>query len=359
MIAMIFGVTGQDGYYLSKLLLDKGYKVIGVHRRSSNDNTIKLHSLIDNTNLTLVEGDVTDPSSVQSLIKDYVPDEVYNLAAQSHVATSFHQPTLTWQVTAGGCFNILEAIRFVKPDTKFYQASSSEMFGSSFTQGVTPDLNGNFKFQNEKTPMVPQSPYAVAKLAAHHMVRLYRESYGLFACSGILFNHESPMRGEMFVTRKITKWIGEYKYWISAYREMGGPFPDGDYIYTSQFSSVRAPKLRLGNLDAFRDWGHAEDYVEAMWLMLQHDKPDDYVVSTMETNSIKDFLREAFEVAGLRDYNDYIVIDPQFFRPAEVDYLLGDSTKARQVLGWTPKHNFQSLVKEMVEYDIGQTERRR
>jgi GDPmannose 4,6-dehydratase len=354
MKAMIFGVTGQDGYYLSKLLLEKGYEVVGVHRRSSNDNTIKLNNIKHNVNLKLKEGDVTDPSSVQSLISEHKPDEVYNLAAQSHVATSFHQPTLTWNATACGCFNILEAIRYVKPDTKFYQASSSEMFGSSFTQGINPDLSGYFKFQNEKSPMVPQSPYAVAKLAAHHMVRLYRDSYNLFACSGILFNHESPMRGEMFVTRKITQWIGLYKAWPGS-KDMVHFAPERIHGNWGAYW----PKLRLGNLEAFRDWGHAEDYVEAMWMMLQHDKPDDYVVSTMETHSIKDFLKESFEVADLGDYNDYIVIDPQFFRPAEVDYLLGDSTKARQVLGWKPKHDFKSLVREMVEYDIEKAARGR
>lgn len=354
--AIVFGVTGQDGFYLSKLLMEKGYEVVGVVRRSSVDNTTRLKTLLYGMSIT--EGDVTDPHSVQGVISKYQPDEVYNLAAQSHVATSFKQPSLTWNVTAGGCLNILESIRFVKPDTKFYQASSSEMFGSSFTQDLTPDKRGFVKYQNERTPMTPQSPYAVAKLAAHHMVRLYRDSYKLFACSGILMNHESPMRGENFVTRKITKWIGAYKAWSNQWGDTWwGIFHDDEFINSNQFGSSRFPKLRLGNLEAYRDWGHAEDYCRAMYLMMQHPDPDDYVISTMETHNIKEFLELAFAHAGLDDYRRYITIDPELFRPCEVDYLNGDSTKARKTLNWAPKHNFESLVKEMVDFDTQEAKR--
>jgi len=355
MRAMIFGVTGQDGYYLTKLLLSKGYEVIGVHRRTSSSDSInKLKSTFNNY-LTLAEGDVTDPSSVQSLLRLYKPAEVYNLAAQSHVATSFEQPYYTWQATAGGCFNILEAIRFVNTNIKFYQASSSEMFGNSYTQGFKAGIDTHYKFQNEKTPMLPQSPYAVAKLAAHHTVRLYRECYGIFACSGILMNHESPRRGENFVTRKITSWIGKYASWDK--HPFGEHVCDGDFIYTSKVSSKRTPKLRLGNLKASRDWGHAEDYVRAMWMMMQHSTPDDYVVSSMETHTIEDFLQEAFKVIGISNWQNYVVVDPKFFRPAEVDYLLGDSSKIRDRLGWKPNHTFFSLVNEMVLHDLEEQKR--
>jgi len=331
--AIIFGVTGQDGSYLTDLLLSKDYEVVGVARRSSVDTTERLGQNIENTNFTLVEGDITDAFCVSDIINKFEPDEVYNLAAQSHVGTSFKQPTLTWDVTGGGCLNILEAIR-VSPrvnDIRFYQASSSEMFGKNFT------LTEDGKYQDENTAFMPQSPYAIAKLAAHHLVRNYRDSYGIYASSGILFNHESERRGENFVTRKITKWIGRF---------------------LASGKNEDFPKLGLGNLKARRDWGHAKDYVQAMWLMLQKEIADDYVVATGETHSVEDFLEYSFKYAGLGDWNQYVYIDPEFFRPAEVDYLLGNPTKAAEELGWEPQIKFQELAHRMVEADINEELRR-
>ena len=331
--AVVFGVTGQDGSYLTDLLLSKDYRVIGVARRSSVDTTERLDQNIKNVNFTLIEGDITDGFCVSDIINKYEPDEVYNLAAQSHVGTSFKQPTLTWDVTGGGCLNILEAIR-VSPrvdNIRFYQASSSEMFGKNFT------LTDDGKYQDEDTAFMPQSPYAIAKLAAHHLVRNYRDSYGIHASSGILFNHESERRGENFVTRKITKWIGKF---------------------VASGKDENFPKLRLGNLQARRDWGHAKDYVRGMWLMLQQEEPDDYVIATGETHSVEEFLEYAFEHAGLGDWNQYVYIDPEFFRPAEVDYLLGNPTKAAEKLGWRPRIKFEELAQRMVEADINEELRR-
>jgi len=321
--ALIYGITGQDGSYLSELLLSKGYEVVGVARRSSTSSTERIDHIWDQINIE--EGDITDAVSVYSLIREHQPDEIYNLAAQSHVKTSFDQPLYTWQVNAEGPLNILEAIRQHSPHSRFYQASTSEMFGKNFTE------KAGRKYQDEQTPFLPQSPYAVAKLASHHTVRLYRESYGIFACSGILFNHESERRGELFVTRKITKYVSR------RYNN-----PDLDEM------------LRLGNLEARRDWGHAEDYVRGMWLMLQQDNPEDYVLATGETHSVADFLNYAFSYVQ-EEWNDHVIIDPKFYRPAEVDYLLGDSTKAREKLGWKPEIDFQSLVEKMIEFDIHET----
>ena len=323
---IITGVTGQDGSYLSELLLEKGYTVIGLRRRSSSEKGLeRITHLLDHPEFNVVEADITDPANVCWLIQTYLPAEVYNLAAQSHVGTSFTQPSYTTQVNLQGPINFLEAIRLLSPSTKFYQASTSEMFGKNYEQ------MGDTKYQKETTAFVPQSPYAVAKLAAHEMVRIYRDSYGLFACCGILFNHESERRGENFVTRKITKWIGEF---------------------VSSGKSEDFPALRLGNLDAHRDWGHAQDYVEAMYLMLQQDRPEDYVIATSETHSVREFLTEAFNEIDIPDFEDYVVIDPEFFRPCEVDWLLGHSGKARKQLGWKPKVSFKQLVQRMVRSDI-------
>ena len=325
-VAIVTGVTGQDGSYLSELLLDKGYTVVGLRRRSSSEKGLeRINHVLNNDNFKLVEADITDPANVCWLLQTYLPDEVYNLAAQSHVGTSFQQPSYTTQVNLQGPLNFLEAIRLLSPSTKFYQASTSEMFGKNF------ELMGDTKYQKETTPFVPQSPYAVAKLAAHEMVRIYRDSYGLFACCGILFNHESESRGENFVTRKITKWIGEFV----------ASGQDEDF-----------PALRLGNLDAHRDWGHAQDYVEAMYLMLQQEEPEDYVIATSETHSVREFLTEAFNEIGIPDFEPYVVIDPEFYRPCEVDWLLGHTGKARQQLGWRPQVSFQDLVQRMVRSDI-------
>ena len=353
---LIFGVTGQTGSYLAEIISENPHnKVVGVTRRSSTPNTHRLSSLLQKSNFEIVEGDVTDCFCIANLINKYKPTVIYNMAAQSHVATSFKQPALTWEVTAGGCLNILEAIRTIDTKIKFYQASSSEMFGKNFNTkyvAVNPPAK-NFddvlktpiydcieaKYQDENTPFMPQSPYAIAKLAAHNLVRNYRESYGIFACSGILFNHESPRRGEQFVTRKITKWIGEY---------LANPIKDYDF-----------PKLRLGNLEAKRDWGHAKDYAKAIESMMNQEAPDDYVISTQETHTVREFLEVAFDYAGLGSYEKYIAIDQEFFRPSEVDFLLGDSSKARKALNWKPSYSFLDLVKEMVDSDIEEAKKKR
>lgn len=328
--AVITGITGQDGSYLAEMLLKKKYEVLGIYRRTSQPNFSRLANCVANKRFNLIEGDLTDEGFLYRLLNDYEVDEFYNLGAQSHVKTSFEQPGTTWDITARGVLNCLEAIRNCSTYTKFYQASSSEMFGKNFTV-VTNDYGEDpIKFQDEQTPFYPQSPYAIAKLSGHHLVRNYRDSYKIFACSGILFNHESERRGDNFVTRKITKWLGEF---------------------IASEKSEDFPKLRLGNLDARRDWGHAEDYVRAMWLMLQQETPDDYVVATGEAHTIKDFLVEAFGSQGL-NWEDYVVIDPKFYRPAEVDFLRGISTKARTRLSWEPEISFSELVERMVNSDL-------
>lgn len=319
--AIITGITGQDGSYLAENLLEKNYKVIGLYRRSST-NTFNRIKHINNSNFILQEYDITDPSGCVHLISSIQPDEFYNLAAQSHVGTSFNQPTATFEINAIGVINVLEAIRLFSKHTKFYQASTSEMFGRNYSI----DANGN-KYQNEDTSLLPQSPYAVAKLASHRMVQIYREAYGLYCCSGILFNHESPRRGENFVTRKITKYISEL------------------------FHNKTDQKLKLGNIKAFRDWGHAKDYVEAMRLMISCGKADDFVISTGQCHSVEEFLSIAFNHID-KDWHDYVEIDPNLYRPAEVDYLRGDSNKAKILLGWEPKISFETLVKDMVTQDI-------
>jgi GDPmannose 4,6-dehydratase len=326
--AIIFGVTGQDGSHLADILLAKEYQVYGVSRRTSTPNTERISHLMDNDRFKLLEGDITDQSSVLNILKCHEKvDEVYNLAAQSHVAVSFNQPGLTWDITGKGCLNILQGIADLRmTDTRFYQASSSEMFGKNYDE-----IDGQ-KFQNEETKFLPQSPYAIAKCAAHYMTRLYREGYGLHASAGILFNHEGPRRGEKFVTRKITKWIGGFLKWID---ETGYTIQEleSDDFKTSEDHIINLegsfPKLRLGNLEAFRDWGYAGDYCEAMWLMLQQDCPDDYVICTGETHTIKQFLDVAFKEIGIEDWSNYVVQDPEFYRPAEVDYLRGDCSKAK------------------------------
>ena len=329
MKAIIFGVTGQDGSHLADLLLSKDYDVVGVARRSSVDTTLRIKHLSDNSSFSLVHGDITDASSVINILRnDSDVNEVYNLAAQSHVGVSFKQPGLTWDITGKGCLNILQSIVDLGMDCRFYQASSSEMFGDSYDV----DEEGN-KYQNEETKFLPQSPYAIAKCAAHYLVRLFREAYGLHASAGILFNHEGERRGENFVTRKITKWIGDWS-------KTG---------YDKNF-----PKLRLGNLDAFRDWGYAGDYVEAMHLMLQEDVADDYVICTGKTYTIREFLDEAFGYINIDDWSEHVVVDPKFYRPAEVDYLRGDSSKANNKLGWAAKNDLKGLVTIMMEYDLNE-----
>jgi GDPmannose 4,6-dehydratase len=322
--ALVTGITGQDGSYLSELLLEKDYTVVGLYRRSSNRNLSRISNIINHPNLILEEFDLTDPSGCLNIISKYQPTEFYNLAAQSHVGTSFSQPTTTIEINTVGVVNILEAIKASSPATRFYQASTSEMFGFNYTVNEL----GN-KYQDEKTEFMPQSPYGVAKLASHNMVRIYRSAYHIHGSCGILFNHESPRRGENFVTRKITKYIGDLK---------------NNRIPLSQ-------KLQLGNLSAERDWGHAKDYVQAMWLMLQQQTPDDYVIATGQTRSVQTFLELAFDYAGL-DYTQHVEINSNLYRPAEVEYLKGNANKAKEFLGWTPQISFGDLVKDMVDHDV-------
>ena len=311
--ALITGITGQDGSYLAEFLLEKGYKVVGMVRRSSGDQFERIAHLQDRIDLR--EGDLLDQLSLITLLHDVEPHEVYNLAAQSFVPTSWAQPILTSEATALGVTRMLEAIRVVDRSIRFYQASSSEMFGKV---RESP--------QNESTPFYPRSPYGVAKVYGHYITVNYRESYGLFAASGILFNHESPRRGKQFVTRKVTNGAARVKLGL-------------------------ARELRLGNLDAKRDWGFAGDYVEAMWMMLQQSKPDDFVIATGETHSVRELCEIAFARAGL-DWRDHVVVDAAHVRPAEVDLLIGDAAKARRTLGWAPKVSFKELVEMMVDADL-------
>ncbi|KAA0272844.1 MAG: GDP-mannose 4,6-dehydratase [Chloroflexi bacterium] len=311
--ALITGITGQDGSYLAELLLSKGYKVVGMVRRSSTVSFERIEHILDD--VTVLQGDLQDQGSLLSMLEEYKPTEVYNLAAQSFVPTSWNQPALTGDVTALGVTRMLEAIRFVNPKIRFYQASSSEMFGKVLE---VP--------QKESTPFYPRSPYGVAKVYGHWITVNYRESFDIFATSGILFNHESPRRGLEFVTRKISDGVARIK--------LG-----------------KAKELRLGNLDARRDWGFAGDYVQAMWLMLQQDMPDNYVIGMGETHSVKEFCEVAFSHVGL-DYKDYVVVDEKFYRPAEVDLLISDPSLARNKLQWEPAVTFRELVTMMVDSDM-------
>ena len=344
MKALITGITGQDGSHLADLLLEKNYEVVGVARRCSVDTTERIKHLSSNKNFNLIEGDITDVSSVINIFKDNDNvDEVYNLAAQSHVGTSFKQPALTWDVTGKGRINLLQAlVDLDMNNVKFYQASSSEMFGSNYDI----DENG-VKYQNEQTKLMPNSPYAISKCAAHHCVRIYRDAYNVHASSGILFNHEGPRRGENFVTQKIVSWLANFKKWLS-YTSLDG-FPVDFTENSIVIHRESFPKLRLGNLKASRDWGYAVDYVKAMWLMLQRDEPDDYVICTGKSFTIEDFLDETFSYVGIEEWRQYVVIDKNLYRPCEVDYLRGDNTKARKVLGWKPECDLEELVKLMMD----------
>ncbi len=317
--ALITGITGQDGSYLAELLLEKGYRVYGVTRRTSSPNVERIAHLVDQ--IQICQADLTDLASLIKVLQQAEPDEIYNLGAMSFVPTSWQEPLMTADVTGTAVARVLEAMRIVCPQARFYQASSSEMFGKV---QETP--------QSETTPLYPRSPYAVAKTYGHYLTINYRESYDLYACSGILFNHESPRRGLEFVTRKITDGVAKIK--------LG-----------------QATELRLGNLEAKRDWGFAGDYVRAMWLMLQQDTPEDYVVGTGETHKVKDFVQIAFDHVGL-DWKKYVVVDPQFYRPAEVDLLLADPSKAKEKLNWTAEVSFEKLVTMMVDNDLTRLQKR-
>ncbi len=358
MKAIIFGVTGQDGSHLTELLLSKGYDVVGVARRCSTDNTQRLCQ-IASPKFKLVQGDITDAYSIRQILTNCGQvDEIYNLAAQSHVAVSFKQPALTWDITGKGCLNILQNIIDLNlKHVKYYQASSSEMFGKNYDTS-SKVIGTVFKYQDENTKFMPQSPYAIAKCAAHYMTRLFREAYGLHASSGILFNHEGERRGSEFVTRKITKWMGEFYRWckkeeVNYFRLLDSNIHDNLFCHNDPSKSF--PKLRLGNLEASRDWGYAGDYVEAMWLMLQQPEADDYVICTGETRTIREFLNVAFSYMGIDDWSKFVTIDPELYRPAEVDYLRGSNLKAKNKLGWTPKHSFEDLVRLMVDSDKNET----
>ena len=325
--ALITGITGQDGSYLTELLLEKGYQVYGIIRRSSSFNTDRIEHIYqdpheEDVRLKLVYGDLNDASSLNKILRDIQPDEIYNLGAQSHVRVSFDVPEYTAEITALGAVRLLEAIRDVGLRPRFYQASSSELFGKVVESP-----------QTEKTPFYPRSPYGSAKAYAYYITVNYRESYQLFACNGILFNHESPRRGETFVTRKITRAATRIKMGLQG-------------------------KLFLGNLDARRDWGYAKDFIEAMWLMLQQDDPEDFVIATGEQHSVREFVEETFALLDL-DWQEHVEIDTKYFRPAEVDSLLGDASKARRVLGWAPRTNFKELVRIMVESDLKLAQRER
>ena len=317
--AFVTGITGQDGHYLSKLLLDKGYEVHGTIRRSSTFNTSRIDEFIsshkDDGRYNLYYSDLTDSSSLNNLIHNIDPDEIYNLAAQSHVSVSFKNPMYTSSVGNNGTLTILETLRNIEKDVKFYQASSSEMFGGE-----------EEKLLNEESIFDPKSPYAASKVFSHNITKIYRESYGIFAVNGILFNHESPHRGETFVTRKITRAVARISLGIQ-------------------------DKLTLGNLEASRDWGFAGDYVLGMWMMLQHDSPDDWVLATGETHTVKDFLEKAFAYVNL-NWEDYVTTSEKYYRPNEVNYLLGDPSKAKKELNWNPEVSFEELVKMMIESDV-------
>ena len=319
MKALITGITGQDGYYLSKLLLEKGYEVHGLIRRSSNINTTRIDPLIsqysEDNRLKLYYSDLMDSSSLTNLINNILPDEIYNLAAQSHVAVSFKNPIYSTHTSVMGTITILESIRNIEKNIKFYQASSSEMFGGA-----------NNEVLNEDSLLDPKSPYAAGKVFSHNITKIYRESYNIFAVNGILFNHESPHRGETFVTRKITRAVGR--------------------IYNNIQS-----KLTLGNLDAYRDWGFAGDYTKGMYLMMQNEKPDDWVLATGETHTVKEFAEKAFDLVGL-NWNDFVITSDKYTRPNEVHHLLGDPSKAKKQLGWEPETSFDELVKIMVNNDL-------
>jgi GDPmannose 4,6-dehydratase len=324
--ALVTGITGQDGSYLAELLLEKGYEVYGIIRRSSSFNTGRIDQIYQDPHekevrLKLLYGDLNDSSSLNRILRTVCPDEIYNLGAQSHVRASFDIPEYTAEITGVGTVRLLEAIRETGIPTKLYQASSSEMFGKVLE---VP--------QNEETPFYPRSPYGCAKVYSYWITRNYRESYDMFACNGILFNHEAPRRGETFVTRKITRAVAHIKAGLQK-------------------------KLYLGNLDAKRDWGYAPEYVEAMWLMMQQERPDDYVIATGETHTVREFVEEAFGLVGL-DWKAFIEIDPKYYRPAEVDLLIGDASKAKRELGWEPRTTFKQLVKIMVDADLDLLDRR-
>lgn len=333
---ILYGITGQAGSYWAEMLLEKGIKVIGVQRRTSTPNTQNINSFLSHPNLELVEGDITDMASVSGLVNKYRPTYCINMAAQSHVHTSFEQPILTFDVNAVGTLNILESIRKFSPRTRFLQASTSEMFGSNY------EIKNGEKIQTENTQLSPNSPYAVAKVAAHELVRVYREAHGIFAVSAINFNFESPRRGDNFVTKKIVNYL----------KSILAPDFYGEklVIYKNVYDSIalgKLPKLKLGNLDARRDWSHVKDTIRGQWLALTYEIPDDYIFCTGVAYTIREFLEKVFSVYNLK-WEDYVEIDSSLFRPLEVPYLRGDNSKAKEVLGWEPEYNLDDIIKDML-----------
>jgi GDPmannose 4,6-dehydratase len=365
-IAVVTGAPGQDSYYLTKFLLDKGYEVWATHTYSSTPISLRFKNWDHLKDLNLAVLDLTDPSAINNFINTIKPDEVYNLAAKSHVHYSFEHPISSFEVNALGPLYILEAIKRYCPNTKFYQASTSELWGSNYSTKVVDHnmkkyiIDPNFidyggmsynivKYQDENTPFTPNSPYAIAKLAAHQSVRLYRESYDIWACAGILHNHTSPMRGEQFVEQKIAKWIARYWKYCNDNKCLPVAF-EKEHILLE--GGVHYPKLRLGNVDSVRDFSHAADMVEGMWLILNHSKPDDFVLASGQGHTIREVLKSAFGAINIYDYDNYWVVDPKFYRPREVDFLQGDATKAKTQLGWENKIDFNTIIEELVHVAI-------
>lgn len=364
---LISGITGQDGSILAKQMLDREYHVYGLVRRTSNDNTQRIKDIND-SHFHLVEGDLTDASSVSGIINKIQPTEIYHLGAMSHVGISFEQPSLTISTNVLSTVNLLESVRHHSPNSKMLHASSSEMFGNNFgitVFGYNKDTSDRDNYytkltQSENTTLMPRSPYGVSKMASHHLLKVYREAYNIFACSSICFNHESEVRGDNFVSRKITKYVGNLYRFLKDKIVIG---TDEDNILAVNRKDAldigkdncaveKMQRLHLGNISSHRDWGHAKDYTRAMYLMLQNDKPEDFVISTGETHSIEEFLEIAFAHINIKNWRDYIVIDPKFYRPAEVDRLIGDSTKIREKLKWEPQVTFKELVSLMLQNDI-------
>lgn len=352
--AIVWGITGQIASYLVEEMLAKDYKVYGIKRRSSTNTMWRIQHLLNNPDFEVLEGDITDPSNVNNLTGKIKPYCIINTAAQSHVHTSFEQPAYTFTVNATGVLYILESIRNLSQSTRFLQFATSESFGSNYNT----DEQG--KYQDENTVMAPNSPYAVAKVAAYNLTRLYRRSYDIFSCNNINFNTESPRRGEEFVTRKITQWIGKFKKWYNPMFEQGLQefealciqLESKDRIFNSNLDKIGFQKLHLGNINAYRDWSHAKDIAKGVLLAVESDKPDDYVFASGQTQTVADFCQAAFAHIGISNWQDYIYIDPTLYRPCEVEYLCGRADKAKRVLGWEPKISFEELVKEMVEEDI-------
>jgi len=378
--AIVTGAAGQDGSYLCELLLEKGYKVYGTHRRCSTNTLWRIEHLLKNPNLVLLEGDITDSHFVNKMISTVKPSVLFNTAAQSHVHASFEQPEYTFEVNTQGVLHILEAIRSHSPQTRMVHCSTSEMFGNNYSYmpgcSSTTTIPANHyyhsnnlvKCQSYDTPFSPQSPYAVSKVAAHHLVGLYRKAYGLRVSCAISMNHESPRRSVEFVTRKITSWIGEFVSWRNQFFHTTNPifipsehqYEEADYINYGIPEKDKPnffPKLRLGNIYSFRDWGHARDYCKAFIKITEYPETRDWIIATGRTQSVENFLELAFREAGLEDWNKYVIIDKALFRPAEVDYLCGDPRDANQFLGWKAETNFEELVKEMVNEDINRNKR--